>query len=64
MRAGLVERAEEWAWSSAAAHLSGNDRGGLLEMAFWREAGGAEGWRVLLGGPEEERELRRLRSAT
>ena len=27
VRAGLVERAQDWPWSSAAAHLSGSDDG-------------------------------------
>ena len=27
VRAGLVERAQDWLWSSVAAHLSGNDDG-------------------------------------
>ncbi|MDF2371373.1 MAG: transposase [Rhizobiaceae bacterium] len=27
VRAGLVKRAEEWAWSSARAHLAGDDNG-------------------------------------
>ncbi|MCF6298697.1 MAG: hypothetical protein L3J01_02345 [Thiomicrorhabdus sp.] len=32
VRAGLVERAEEWAWSSTKDHLSGGD-GELVKVA-------------------------------
>ena len=64
VRAGLVEEAQNHAWSSAQSHLSGIDRLRLLDLDFWREAGGAERWSALLAGVEEELELRRLRSAT
>ncbi len=36
VRAGLVARAEEWPWSSAAAHLAGRDDG-LVRVAPMRE---------------------------
>jgi REP element-mobilizing transposase RayT len=41
-RAGLVERPEQYRWSSAAAHLLGEkDRSGVLDMEYWERAGGA-----------------------
>jgi hypothetical protein len=64
VRAGIVGRPEEYPWSNARSHVSGEDRGHMLDMDFWREAGGAERWQVLLGGAEEELELKRLRSTT
>jgi putative transposase len=37
VRAGLVEAAEEWKWSSARAHFTGIDETGLLDMRRWQE---------------------------
>ena len=59
-----VERAEAYRWSSAAAHLKGSDRRGLLEWSAWERNGGVEGWRDLLLAPEEALELRLLRRCT
>ncbi len=65
VRAGLVERAEPYRWSSAAVHLElAQDRPGLVDEPFWREFGGAETWRELLMSPEELSELRLLRRCT
>ncbi len=35
VRAGLLERAEEYRWSSALAHVSGRDEFGILDMDWW-----------------------------
>ena len=48
VRAGLSERAEEFEWSSAAAHLKGKDPSRMLDLDFWREAGGGGFWTELL----------------
>ena len=46
-RAGIVARAEDYRWSSAAAHLRGDgDKSGILDMGYWEQAGGA----ATLGG--------------
>jgi len=39
VRAGLVKRAPDYRWSSAAAHLHGHDETGLLDIAWWQEEG-------------------------
>jgi putative transposase len=64
VRAGMVGRPEEYRWSSAASHLSGKDRRGLLDWSVWRERGGSEAWSELLAGEEQLRELRLLRRCT
>ena len=64
VRAGLAERAEDWEWSSARAHLVGQDRQRLLDMEFWRREGGAENWRRLLNQSTDEPMQRALRRAT
>ena len=37
VRAGIVENASEYEWSSAPAHLSGRDLSGLLDMQWWEK---------------------------
>ena len=61
-RAGLCERPEDWQWSSAAAHLAGQDDelvrvGAMLELVttFVRD------WRAYLDQEAPEETLRRLR---
>jgi hypothetical protein len=47
-RAGMVNAVEEYAWSSARAHLLGGpDRSGILDLDFRERAGGREGWAEL-----------------
>ncbi len=36
VRAGLVAAAEDWVWSSAAAHVGANDAAPFLDLADWR----------------------------
>jgi hypothetical protein len=50
VRARIVERPEDYRWSSARAHLTGVDDSGLLDMDFWRREGGSERWRCNAGG--------------
>lgn len=52
VRAGLAVSPADYAWSSAAAHLSGNDPAGILDMAWWlREK--PEHWDLMLGTGSE-----------
>ena len=65
VRAGMVVRAEDYAWSSAAAHVGGRDGIGLLEMADWREHYTAARWSEALRlGIDEEALRERIRDAT
>ena len=45
VRAGLVEAAEQWAWSSARAHVTGEDRSGLLDPGEWQACWTPDRWR-------------------
>jgi len=47
LRAGLVRRAAAYPWSSAAAHVTGLDPYGILDMEWWRRQE-REGWEQLL----------------
>jgi len=53
VRAALVRAAEDYPWSSAAAHLTGEDPGGLLDMEWWRREAPPH-WREVLNGPQLE----------
>ena len=39
VRAGLAVRPQDYPWSSAAAHLTGVDHSGILDMEWWRRHG-------------------------
>jgi putative transposase len=65
VRAGKVQEAEWYPWSSAQAHLAGRDASGWLDLSEWSKAYGPERWRrVLRTTVQEEAELERIREAT
>jgi putative transposase len=39
LRAGLIQRSEDYKWSSAGAHITGFDEHGLLDMQWWAREG-------------------------
>jgi putative transposase len=61
VRAGLVDRAEYYRWSSAGAHVSGADRTGLLDMDWWAHEGAGADWAEILNarGPDCREEIER-----
>ena len=65
VRARLVESAEQYQWSSAAAHLADADPGAMLDLSVWRREYSAERWaRVLESSVEEEAFGLRMQEAT
>jgi putative transposase len=62
VRAGMVQRARDYAWSSAAAHITGQDARGLLDMDWWRREAHADWENVLDAAPRQPDEA--LRAAT
>ena len=48
VRAGVVDQAQQYPWSSAAAHISGNDTAGILDMSWWRREACDLEWDVRL----------------
>lgn len=65
LRAGMVLRVEDYRWSSAPAHLTGaEDASGVLDVEFWREAGGADAWREMHGTPDLPARVNLLRRCT
>ncbi len=64
VRAGLVERPEQYPWSSAAAHLGIGTLSPWLDWRFHAEAGGVSRWTSLLAEPEELVAIRALQRGT
>jgi putative transposase len=65
VRAGLVDKAQEWKWSSAQAHFSGVDRTGLLNMKRWEDLFSPRSWAEIVQQKQNDRELlNRIRAAT
>ena len=65
VRAGLVQYAWEWPWSSARAHVTGRDESELLTMDQWRARFDCESWKQFLEeGSDSSVELDRIRLAT
>jgi len=64
VRAGLVKRAWEYLWSSAAAHVGEAGTDGLLDMAAWRKMSEQMDYRAMLSRVEDEAEIRQLRRST
>jgi hypothetical protein len=60
----LVGRAEQYPWSSAAAHLVGPAAGGLVDVELRRELPAAMHYADALETPPGEQETGRLRRAT
>ena len=65
VRAGLIERPEDWKWSSAQAHLTGVDKTGLLDMKWWQSHFTPDSWADFLQQKLQDDALNhRIRTAT
>jgi putative transposase len=65
VRAGLVEFAWDWPWSSACAHVTGIDDTGLLNMQLWRTRFDGDRWKRFLDeGLNSTDDFERIRLAT
>jgi len=65
VRAGLVESAWEWKWSSARAHVTGIDPTGLLDMEYWASRNGGAIWKQRLEEAAQDQALAdSIRAAT
>ncbi|HWE50351.1 MAG TPA: transposase [Bryobacteraceae bacterium] len=64
-RALMSGAPEQYPWSSAASHLTGeSDASGLLDLTFWRETGGVQAWREMHGETDSPGRLTLLRRCT
>jgi REP-associated tyrosine transposase len=64
VRARMVEAAELWKWSSAAAHCGVTSPQPLLDMERWRKRWTAAEWREFIGDAESAAEVAALRHST
>lgn len=61
----LAPSPQAYPWSSARAHLTGDrDRTGILDMRFWEQAGGVEGWQAMHALAEDFGSTQLLRRCT
>jgi len=64
VRAGVVTEPESYYWSSATAHIRGNDDSGLLDMETWARCWTAGDWRDYLNAACTPDELQKIRRST
>ena len=64
VRAKMVRAAWRYRWSSAAAHATGVDPSGLLDMPTWLNDWGCEQWKSELRGAEDEAATAAIRLST
>ena len=48
LRASMVNKAWEYTWSSAVAHVEGKDDTGILNLSYWRQISSTLDWRTIL----------------
>jgi REP-associated tyrosine transposase len=64
VRAGMVEAAVEWRWSSAGAHCGRTTPDAMLDMERWRQRWAPAEWTRFLAEAESETEVNELRRST
>ena len=64
LRAGLVQDALAYPWSSAAAHVAGEDERELIDMSQWAQIMALSDWRRLLARPPAKADIKALRQCT
>lgn len=66
VRAGSVQNAWQYRWSSASAHITGEDPFDILDLEKWQEGFGGPGeeWRQYLRVWENEKDVIQLQSHT
>lgn len=64
VRAGLVARAEEWPWSSAAAHCGTAEPSPILSMDRWRPRWDFSSWTRFIAEAEAPLEIAAIRRCT
>lgn len=63
VRANLVRNAEDYPWSSARAHLTGQ-MGGMLDVDAWLGRGSEQGWAAMLNGVPPDSVVHLLKRCT
>jgi putative transposase len=63
-RAGIVRQAWKYEWSSAEAHLTGEDKTELLNMSYWRQVSAQVDWRQVLEKVQSREMIEQIRLNT
>ena len=63
-RAKITDQPWQHKWSSAAAHLTGRDTMGLLNMPWWKNLSARIDWRRALQIPQSPATLEQIRTST
>ncbi len=64
LAAGLVNKAEDYRWSSAKAHIMGKDESGCLDLAEWNKLASGLDWQNVLSRPANNENISKLRLHT
>jgi putative transposase len=64
VRAGMVEIAESWMWSSAAAHCGTAEPDTCLSMESWRKVWSCKSWKEFLSVGQTNSQLAAIRQCT
>jgi putative transposase len=64
VRAQMVECAWDYVWSSASAHVTGQDPSGLLDLKLWRAAFTPAEWKQMLRQADDTTAVKHLKEAT
>ena len=64
VRAGMVRTPWRYQWSSAAGHIGENDVLGLIDYSRWRKLAEGVNWQETLLEPQDDQEMKFLRTNT
>ena len=64
LRSKVTKKAANYKWSSARAHLNGEDQTGLLNMSWWKQASAQIDWRQALQRPLAKKYAEQIRDKT
>jgi putative transposase len=64
IRAGICRAAGKYPWSSAAAHIAGNDPSGILDLTPWKTMARGLDWRLELEEPISDQQTLAIRRST
>lgn len=64
VRSKIVRKAWKYQWSSAAAHLSGRDTSGMLDISYWKKVSSQIDWRRVLEEVQPKELIEKIRVNT
>ena len=64
VRAGMIRRAWDYGWSSAAVHVGGPDGHGLVDLVTWKSWSKGIDWKGVLSQRQDDATVRAVRRST